>query len=87
MATAATFSLHWNMFVDEGPLLVDMALVTNRIAAGESPYLTQSGSPMRVMAVHALHQALVHTMVIGLGEVGFGRNVASIAQLRLALDQ
>ena len=87
MATAAAFSLHWNMFVDEGPLLIDMALVANGVAAGESPYLTQSGGSMRVMAVYALHQSFVHPVVIGLGKVGLRRSVASVAQLRLALDQ
>jgi hypothetical protein len=42
---------------------------------------------MNVVAVAALEQALGNPVVIGSGEVGFGRGVASIAELRLFLDQ
>jgi hypothetical protein len=87
MATAAAFSLHRNMFVDEGPLLVDMALVADCVATGEGPHLTQSGCPMRIMAVIALHQPFIHSVVIRFGKVCLGRSMASVAQLRLALDQ
>jgi hypothetical protein len=42
---------------------------------------------MRVMAVVALHQALVDPVVIGLGEICLGRDMASIAQLGLVLGE
>lgn len=42
---------------------------------------------MNVVAVAALEQALGNPVVIRSGEVGFGRSVASIAELRLFLDQ
>src|ERR1700689_276503 len=39
------------------------------------------------MAVNALHQALVHTVVIGFGKVCLGGGMAAVTQLRLLLDQ
>lgn len=87
VTTAATLGLHRDMFVDERPLLVDVALVTNGIAAGQGPRLAHGRRPMRVMAVVALHQALVDPVVIGLGKIRHGRSVASVAQLGLALNQ
>ena len=42
---------------------------------------------MNVVAVAALEQALRNPVVIGSREVGLGRGVASIAELRLFLDQ
>ena len=42
---------------------------------------------MNVVAVAALEQALRNPVVIRSREVGFGRGVASIAELRLFLDQ
>jgi hypothetical protein len=86
MATATALGLHWNMFVDERPLLVDMALVADGIAAGESPSLAYGRGAMRVMAVIALDQPFVDPVVIRLGKIGLGRNMASVAQLRLVLD-
>jgi len=42
---------------------------------------------MWVVAVHALHQALVDTVVIRFGEICFGRCVAAVTQLGLVLGQ
>ena len=74
------------MLVDERPLLVDMALVANGIAAGQSPHLPHGRGPVRVMAVIALHQTLVDPVVIGFGKICLGRSMASVAQLGLVLD-
>src|ERR1700756_3565509 len=86
MAAAAAFGLDRHMLVDERPLLVDMALRAGRIPAGQSLHLANRTRPVRVMAVTALHQALVHPLVIGFGEIRLGRSMAAVAQLRLALN-
>ena len=78
MATAAALSLHRDMFVDERTLLIDMALVTNGVTAWQAPELPHGGRAMRVVAVHALHQALVDTVVVRFGEICLGRCVASV---------
>ena len=87
MATAAAFGLHRYMLVDERPLLIDVALVTNRISAGLRAHLPHVRCAMGIVAVVALHQALVYAVMVGLGKIRFGRSVAAIAQVRLALRQ
>ena len=87
MTTATAFRLHRHVFVDEGPLLIRVALVANRIATGHGSDLADGGGAMNVVAVAALEQALRNPVVIRFGEVGFGRGVASIAELRLFLYQ
>ena len=87
VATAAALGLHRYMLVDERALLVDVALVADEIAAGEGLQLTDGSRPMRVVAVVALHQTLVDPVVIGFGKICFGRGMASVAQLRLLLNQ
>jgi hypothetical protein len=42
---------------------------------------------MRIVAVAASHQALVNAVMIRLGKIRLGRDMASIAQLRLLLDE
>ncbi len=87
VATGAALGLHRHMFVDKGTLLIDMALVANGVAAREAPQLPDSSRTMRVVAVHALHQTLVDTVVIWFGEICLGRGVASVTQLGLFLDE
>ena len=87
MATAAALGFHRCMFVDKRPLLVDMALRANRIPARDVLQLPYGSRSMRVMAVGALHQTLVHPVVKGFSKVRLGRGVASVTQLGLALHQ
>ena len=82
MAARTAFGLHRYVFVDKRPLLVRVALEANGIAAGERPHLTKSGSPMRVVAVAAPNQTLVHAVVIRLSKVSFGCYVAVVAEFR-----
>ena len=86
VATAAAFGLDGDVLVDEWSLLVDMALRAGRIPARQSLRLADRTRPMRVMTVTALHQALIDPMVIWFGEIRFGRSMAAVAQLRLALN-
>src|ERR1700690_1531557 len=83
VATAAALGFDRHMLVDERPLLVDMALVANRISAGQGTQLPNRRRAMWVMAVVALHQTLVDAVVIRFGKIRLGRGVASITQLRL----
>jgi hypothetical protein len=87
VATAAAFGFHRYMLVNKRPLLIDMALVANGIAARQSAHLPDGCCSMWAMTVIALHQTLIDAMVEGLGEIGLGRDVAAVAQLGLALDQ
>ena len=87
VATAATLGFDWHVLVDEGTLLIGVALVTDGVSAGQGLQLANGGSPVRVMAVVALHQTFVHPVMERLGEIRFGGNMAAIAQLRLALNQ
>src|SRR5580692_8403266 len=59
MATCTALSLHRYMFVDKRTLLIDVALVANGVAARQTLQLPYGCCTMRVVAVHALHQALV----------------------------
>ena len=54
MATATPLSFYRHVFVDEWTLLVDVALVANRIAAGQRLELPHRSRPVRIVAVHAL---------------------------------
>ena len=87
MTTAATFRLHRYVFVDKGPLLISVAFVAHRIATRQGSDLADRGRAMNVVAIAALEQALRNPVVIRFGKVGFGRGVASIAELRLFFDQ
>jgi len=83
VTTAAALSLHRHMFIDKGALLVGVALGTNRVAARQCPCLAEGGSAVNIVAVAALDQAFVHSMVIRLREVGFRGGMTSIAETGL----
>ena len=87
VATAAALGLHRHVLVNEGSLLVDMALVANRIPARQGPHLPKGGRAVGIVAVVALHQAFVDPVVKGFGKISFGCGMAPVAQLGLALDQ
>ena len=86
VATGAALGLYRHMLVDEGALLVDVALVANCVPARQTPQLPHSRRPMRVVAVHALHQTFIDSVVIGFGKICLRGGMASVTQLRLALD-
>jgi hypothetical protein len=69
VATAAALGFYWHMLVDEWPLLIDMALVANGVAARQAAQLPHHRRSMRVVAVDTLHQAFVDSVVIRLGEI------------------
>ena len=87
VATGATLRLHRHVLIDERSLLVDMALVAHGVATRQCPRLPQNSCPMRVVAVIALHQALIDPVVIGLGKIRLGSGMAPETQFRLIPDQ
>jgi hypothetical protein len=74
------------MFIDERTLLVDVAFVANGVAAWHGPQLPHCSRAVRIVAVIALHQALVNAVVVWFREIRLGGCVASVAQLGLVLD-
>ncbi len=78
MAGDAALGLHRHVLVDEGPLLVGVALVTNGVAAGERARLPHGRGSMKVMAVVALNQAFIYAMVKRFGKVALFCLVAAI---------
>jgi hypothetical protein len=87
MATGAAFGLHWHMFVDERTLFIDMALVAYGVATGQAPQLPHGSRPVRIVAVHTLHQTLIDAVVIGFGKVRLSGDVAAVTQLGLLSDE
>jgi hypothetical protein len=87
MTGTAPLGLDRNMFEDEGTLLVGVALVTDRIAAGESFYLAQRGRSVDVVAVVTLNQPFINPMMVGFREVSFLRHVTAVTELRLGFHE
>jgi len=71
------------MLKNERALLVGVAPRTNRIPDRHRPYLPEGGRAMNVVAVAALDQAFVYSMVIRLREVGLRGCMTSVAEVGL----
>ena len=80
VATGATFGFHRDMLVDERALLVDVAFPADGIATGQGAHLADGRGSVGIMAIISLHQALIHTVVKGLGKIGFGGGVAAVTK-------
>ena len=87
VATAAAFRLDRLVFVDEWPLLVGMTLETRRIAVGLGTRLPQQPGAVDVMAILTFHKPFIHAVMKRLGKIRLGSHMASVTELRLALDQ
>src|SRR5579864_371168 len=87
VATAAALRLHRYMFINKRALLVGVALDTNRIPARHSPHLAEGGSAVDVMAVAAVDQAFVYSMVIRLREVGLRGCMTSVTEAGLCTNE
>ncbi len=87
VTTAAALSFHRYMLIDERALLVGVAFDTNRIPAGHGPHLAEGGGAVHVVAVAALDQAFVYSMVIRLCEVGLGSCMTSVAEVGLCSNE
>jgi hypothetical protein len=87
VTTAASLGLYRHVLIDKRSLLIGVALVANRVSAGESANLPQQLRSVRIVTVIALYESLVDAMMIRLGEISLGRRMASVTQFRRALRQ
>ena len=87
VATGTAFGFYRDVFIDEGTLLIGVALIANEIAARQAANLPHDSGAMRIVAVAASDQSFVNAVMIRLGEVCFGGNMAAVAQLGLLLDE
>lgn len=87
MAGFASFRSHGLMFVDEGAALVDVAVMANLILSNRGAQLMLSLSAVRIMAIGALNEALVHAMAEGHRELSPLLLMARITECRLRLGQ
>ena len=83
MTTRAPFGLDWHVFVNKRSSFVGVTLETNSIPIRSTTDLAQCPCAVDVMAVAALDQAFVYSMMIRLREVGFGGHMASVAEFGL----
>jgi len=83
VATAAAFSFYWYVLINKRTGLICVALGADRIARRQGPHLSESRRSMDVVAVTALDQPFIDSVVVGLREVGLGGCVTAVAELRL----
>ena len=69
------------MFEDERALLVGVALETAGIRPGRQPRLLQLETPVRIMAIAAIHRPFQHLVMKGPVELRLGLVVTSHAEL------
>jgi hypothetical protein len=87
VTTAAPFRFDGHMLIHKWSSGICVALGADGVSAGQGFHLPQGRGAMHIMAVAAVQQALIYTMVIRLGKIGFGRCVAAVALFRLFLGQ
>jgi hypothetical protein len=83
MARLASIHLHGRVFEHKRSLLVRVALEANSVLRGRSPHLVRLHRAVHVVAIAALDQALVHSMMERHVELGFLLEMAPIAKLGL----
>jgi len=83
VTTAAALSLDWYVLIDERSLLVSMAFDANCVPARHDPRLAERSGAVDIMAVAALDETFVYSMVIRLCEVGLGCRMTSVTELGL----
>jgi hypothetical protein len=87
VATAAAFRLDRHMLIYKRSAGIGVALGADGVSAGQSFHLPQGCGAMWVMAITAVKQAFVYSVVVGFGKIGLGRGMAAIALFRLFLNQ
>lgn len=83
VAGNAAFRLDHRMLVHKRPGLFGVALKAHRILRGSGTQLARQESTMRIMAIAALHQPFVNTMMKGARELLLRFQMTAVAQLRL----
>jgi hypothetical protein len=87
MAGLAAINFYRLMFEYKRSLLVRVARKANRILRGRSTHLMRPHRAVRIVAVGALDEAFIHSMVEGHIELSFLRQMARVAKFRLSLYQ
>jgi len=85
VARHATFGFHHRMLEYKRPCLICMALKAHRILRGSGSQLARQESAMRIMAIAALHEPFVNTMVKSARELLLCFEMAAVAKLWLPL--
>lgn len=75
------------MLVDKRTLLVGVTFEADRILRGRSSYLLGTDRTVYVVAIAALNQSFVHSVMKWHFELGFLLKVAPVAELGLSLYQ
>jgi hypothetical protein len=75
------------VLVHEGSLFIDVALIANFILTGYAAQLVALESPVRVVAVIALHQSFIYTMVKRTRELCTDIQMARVAKFRRRFTQ
>lgn len=87
MAGLASLDFHRGVFEHKRTLLVRMALEADGILRRRRAHLLGPGRAVRIVAVGALDEALVHPVMERHFKLRFLREVARVAQLRLRFYQ
>ena len=87
MACLTSVYLDWRVFKDERTALVRVASKANGILSGRTAYLLWTHGSMYVVAVAALDQTFVHTMMKGHRKLCFLVEMARVAERGLRLDE
>lgn len=87
VTTTAPFRFDGHMLVYKWSPGICVALGADGVSAGQGFHLPQGCGAMHVMAVAAVNQAFIYTVMVRLGKIGFGRSVTAVALFRLFLDQ
>jgi len=85
MAGLTSVDLHRLVFENKRPLFVRVALEADRILCGRSPHLMRLYCAMHVVAIAALDQPLVHSMMERHVELGLLLEMAPVAKFGLGL--
>lgn len=87
MACLASIDLYGRMLVHKRPLLVRVALEADRILRGGGLHLLGLDCAVRIVAVRALDQTFVHTMMERHVELRLLLQMTCVTKFRLRLDQ
>lgn len=85
MARNTAFNFHRLVLENEWTLLVGVALETDQILRCRGAQLASLKTPVRIVAVAALHHSFVHSVMEGAGELLLGLQMAAVAEARLLL--
>jgi len=75
------------MFVNERTLFVGVTFEADSVSLRHSLNLAQRGRAMHIMAITALNQSLINSMVKWFRKISFGSDVAAKAKSRLRVNQ